>query len=474
MATSTTVSISNSSSTENKMKSHILRINSFKTLSFSMYKTHVWPTILAGNGFWFNEKNETIICFSCDLQLSMNLWTKDKNIIDIHKEKRPTCKYINGECNENIPLLRLKTQEHEDAQNTESTSGNNNNNSAEPPEEAVGAIGGNPLDNNKSADEQNDVTLSTRTRTNQPFPIFDPCNLPEYKPIFDPFYQRMASEEARLLTYGNWNNFCPVTPGQLAKAGFFYTNSDDRVQCAFCHGVLRNWEPNDDVMYEHRTHFPKCHFAHHQNVGNIPIDEIRRQQIQENMMKLKNRLATFQVPQPQAANNEPLHRPRLSTIKGTNIAEYMKTEEVHFVTKEFCIPKELIEKVIDKQISQFGKCIYSRAELLNAIYNKEEGQSTKVKRTEEKIKNLDRNEGKGQSKNARKRRRIREKKKEIERLEKENKEMKDQIECKICFDAEALTVLLLCGHTVCSSCAPGINQCHTCRQWITTTLKINE
>ena len=38
-------------------------------------------------------------------------------------------------------------------------------------------------------------------------------------------------------------------------------------------GVLRNWDPTDDAMAEHRKHFPTCPFIKDpKGVGNVPID----------------------------------------------------------------------------------------------------------------------------------------------------------------------------------------------------------
>ena len=62
-----------------------------------------------------------------------------------------------------------------------------------------------------------------------------------------------------------------VSAEELARAGFFFTGSADRVQCAFCENVLRNWEPNDQPMYEHRRHFPRCPFVLGQDVGNVQV-----------------------------------------------------------------------------------------------------------------------------------------------------------------------------------------------------------
>ncbi len=81
----------------------------------------------------------------------------------------------------------------------------------------------------------------------------------------------MKSEQERLETFANWPNSEAISPSDLAKAGFYYSSRGDKVQCAFCKNVLRNWEAGDDAMIEHRRHFPRCLFVQGQDVGNIKI-----------------------------------------------------------------------------------------------------------------------------------------------------------------------------------------------------------
>ena len=68
------------------------------------------------------------------------------------------------------------------------------------------------------------------------------------------FRQTMKSENNRLKTfYINDQCLWPVPgvcPEDLARAGFYYLN-DDRVQCAFCTGVISNWTPG-----MHQIKFP--------------------------------------------------------------------------------------------------------------------------------------------------------------------------------------------------------------------------
>ena len=58
------------------------------------------------------------------------------------------------------------------------------------------------------------------------------------------FFKLMRYERLRLITYllygHKWPKMDTISPAELAKAGFFYFH-DDSVQCAFCRGVIRDW-----------------------------------------------------------------------------------------------------------------------------------------------------------------------------------------------------------------------------------------
>ena len=76
----------------------------------------------------------------------------------------------------------------------------------------------------------------------------------------------MADEMDRLETFKHWPKPHIVSPMALARAGLYYTNRDDYVQCAYCLGNLFNWMVGDNAMEEHRRHFPDCRFI--KRVGN--------------------------------------------------------------------------------------------------------------------------------------------------------------------------------------------------------------
>lgn len=68
-------------------------------------------------------------------------------------------------------------------------------------------------------------------------------------------------EHARLQSFKNWPKICPVEVQDLAKAGFYYLNKDDSVQCFTCLGQIGKWKPLDSPAVLHKAYFPTCPFV---------------------------------------------------------------------------------------------------------------------------------------------------------------------------------------------------------------------
>ena len=64
-----------------------------------------------------------------------------------------------------------------------------------------------------------------------------------------------------MSTLLSWRYQNLVKPKSLVSAGFVYTGREDYVQCAFCAGIIGNWEEDDDPMVEHKKLFPRCAFV---------------------------------------------------------------------------------------------------------------------------------------------------------------------------------------------------------------------
>ena len=64
-----------------------------------------------------------------------------------------------------------------------------------------------------------------------------------------------------------------MTPSELARDGFYYLGTGDRVKCIFCNLVLKNWEFGDIVTEEHKKFNASCPFLLNRCVGNIPLEQ---------------------------------------------------------------------------------------------------------------------------------------------------------------------------------------------------------
>ncbi|KAG7248960.1 hypothetical protein CRUP_006594 [Coryphaenoides rupestris] len=83
--------------------------------------------------------------------------------------------------------------------------------------------------------------------------------------------RRMRREGERLRTFLRWPADAPVTSGDLARAGFFYSGTGDQVQCFCCGGILRYWLHGDSPIADHRRCFPTCGLMLGGDVGNVPL-----------------------------------------------------------------------------------------------------------------------------------------------------------------------------------------------------------
>eukprot|EP00118_Oscarella_pearsei_P024945 m.307174 g.307174 ORF g.307174 m.307174 type:complete len:675 (+) comp41984_c0_seq1:894-2918(+) len=64
---------------------------------------------------------------------------------------------------------------------------------------------------------------------------------------------------ARFDTFKGWPTSCPVSPEELAQAGFYYhKGKEDTVECYVCHVVLKHWKVGDTACGEHRRYSPYC------------------------------------------------------------------------------------------------------------------------------------------------------------------------------------------------------------------------
>lgn len=81
--------------------------------------------------------------------------------------------------------------------------------------------------------------------------------------------------EGRLKSFTNWPNE-DVPKEVLAKAGFYYKNCNDIVQCPYCHIEGYQWVAGDNPMEDHRTWSPHCPFVMSSVDNSSPRNSVSR------------------------------------------------------------------------------------------------------------------------------------------------------------------------------------------------------
>lgn len=82
----------------------------------------------------------------------------------------------------------------------------------------------------------------------------------------------LRKESERIKTFRDWQ--CEfLNPRDLAKGGFYYTNEQDIVRCAFCGVEIGCWERGDDPDQDHKKWSSNCDFVRGRQCGNIPMSD---------------------------------------------------------------------------------------------------------------------------------------------------------------------------------------------------------
>ncbi|XP_011298332.1 apoptosis 2 inhibitor [Fopius arisanus] len=176
---------------------------------------------IAKGGFYYTGQLLEVQCFICGIRVSD--WNYGDQVMVRHREAEPNCPFVRDPASTcNVPIV----------ESLESITSQPTSSSQLPQENAHG--------NADQASRAPTIVQSENARI-------------EY-----------GSFARRLDSFQNWPTTAAVTPEQLARAGFYYLQSEDMVECAFCRGIMRMWEPGDDPDVEHRIGFPHCNFYVHQ------------------------------------------------------------------------------------------------------------------------------------------------------------------------------------------------------------------
>lgn len=258
-----------------------------RVASFRTWQRERRPSALmmSSAGFFFTERNDEITCFSCGLTLGR--WAPGMHPLFAHRElSRGLCKFVmNPAESGNIAMGKLSTPKgfcrdtvvNQTLQSSQTTASGSASDFHTSPSCQLSA-------KEKSATYSGRRNPSSCSHLQSLLPdgvsvvVISSRSLSATSTLrisqdHSQYHEDSVKLEAfRLSTYENvWNYSNIVSPADLARSGFFYTGVSDRVQCAFCQGILRNWEVGDIAAEQHARHFTYCRFVQGHDVENFPI-----------------------------------------------------------------------------------------------------------------------------------------------------------------------------------------------------------
>ncbi|KAM8953456.1 E3 ubiquitin-protein ligase XIAP isoform 4-T4 [Pelodytes ibericus] len=86
------------------------------------------------------------------------------------------------------------------------------------------------------------------------------CNCPKMSGADYEMDAEFADEHKRIATFSNFPSSCPISVPTLARAGFYYTGTEDRVKCFSCQAIVEGWEHGETAIGKHRKISPNCKF----------------------------------------------------------------------------------------------------------------------------------------------------------------------------------------------------------------------
>ena len=83
------------------------------------------------------------------------------------------------------------------------------------------------------------------------------------------FRYRLYSERVSSFIGVYWSSNLYAQAESLAEAGLYYQGPGDRVKCAFCLRILKNWAINDHPLLEHKRHYPDCAYVNNWTAESV-------------------------------------------------------------------------------------------------------------------------------------------------------------------------------------------------------------
>nr|UZS93136.1 X-linked inhibitor of apoptosis [Strongylocentrotus intermedius] len=238
------------------MNNELNRLETFKDWPESC---PVPPSRLARAGFYYTGVRDAVKCFSCGGQIEG--WEYGDTAMGEHKRLFKTCAFANERITPNVPLLEMN-ERPEVAKKISSKIEQSQRDIERRAKEKEAMI-----ERVEPSEPNRDLVRSSASSSSSAAKDEKMEEEEEGPSMFGEYYK----EHVRLQSFKNWPRTSPIEPRDLAKAGFYYLNNDDSVQCFACFGQISRWKPCDVPAVEHKTHFPNCPYVQGLDVGNLPI-----------------------------------------------------------------------------------------------------------------------------------------------------------------------------------------------------------
>ncbi|KAI8481641.1 hypothetical protein Bbelb_406420 [Branchiostoma belcheri] len=293
----------------------IIRLGSFKHWLSS--SADINPRKFAKAGLFYTRQGDTVQCYQC--RRTFSGWLDGDIPLQRHHQESPDCLFARE--------LYLKDNEAQRSQNNTSSQrrgidvSDNATSSIVAPQSS--SNGNDAPDSsclqsmqrlsihNVNTSSGNANTASSNTASDY-YAYDTAATARNVKHCGEHCPKDLNTELHRIHTFYGWPESTPVRREHLAKFGFFYLGVRDKVECAFCGGVLHQWEEGDDPKREHERHYPHCPFIRNCATSNVPLDAPDGGSTDDQQSERRGHTESEPAPPPPGGTDCPKH-PELSS-----------------------------------------------------------------------------------------------------------------------------------------------------------------
>lgn len=242
-----------------------------------------------------------------------------------------------------------------------------------------------------------------------------------------PMYAQYKTVAAREATFDKWSK--PQDKYEMAIAGFIYTGKKDITTCYYCNISLMEWPLYASPWEQHAIASPKCgHLIQCKGTGFIRLC-------------LEEKDGSLDID-------------ACDVIDTVQVAISRNKEAVE-LANEYIPDEALLKRSIKRLIKDNISRTFTATDIVRTYQELEEDSNQHETRSDSEHEDPILNDSD-----------------DIEGLEEANRQLKEPVMCKICYDAIACVITLPCGHmSCCSQCISAMSRCPICRSEIKGTIR---